>query len=379
MITTIAVSGYRSLVDLVLPLGRATVVTGPNGSGKSSLYRSLQLLAAAANGATISAIAAEGGFDSVLWAGPETPRAGVVQGTVRSRPVSLRLGYAADELGYLVGLGLPQADSRSVFARDPEIKREQVFAGGFARPATLLVDRDRAGVRVRDTAWRSLGQPLAPHESILMEIADAEATLELLTLRRTLSRWRFYDHFRTDRDSPVRQPQVGTRTAFLAHDGVDLAATWASSADAGRRDALDREVARAFPGARVAVQSTTGRLRLTMHQRGLLRPLEASELSDGTLRYLLLIAALVPARAAPLLVLNEPESSLHPDLVDALAGLISAASADMQVVVVTHSHRLRDALVSAGADAVALESDGLGTRVAGQGALDRPAWRWPSR
>lgn len=376
MITALAVAGYRSLVDLVVPLGRATVVTGGNGSGKSSLYRSLRLLAAAAQGRTIAALAEEGGLSSALWAGPETP--GSATGTVRRGPVSLRLGFASDELGYLIDLGLPQIDSRSLFVRDAEIKREQVFAGPLAKPATTFVDRDRAGVRVRDDAWRALPGALAPHESILTDVADTDAGPELLALRRTLSSWRFYDHFRTDRDAPARQPQVGTRVRHLAHDGADLAATWASAEDAGLDLAAD--VAAAFPGARVAVETgEDGRFRLRMHQRGLLRPLEAAELSDGTLRYLLLIAALRPARPAPLIVLNEPESSLHPDLLDPLAALIREASDETQVLVVTHAARLAAALEAAGGERVELTSTGEGTRVVGQLPLEAPPWRWPSR
>ncbi|WP_261166197.1 AAA family ATPase [Microbacterium sp. Marseille-Q6965] len=376
MITTLAVAGYRSLVDLVVPLARATVVTGGNGSGKSSLYRALRLLAAAAQGRTIAALAEEGGLASALWAGPETP--GSPTGTVRTAPVSLRLGFASDELGYLVDLGLPQIDSRSLFVRDAEIKREQVFAGPFAKPATTFVDRDRASVRVRDDAWRTLPAALAPHESILTDVTDAEAGPELLALRRTLSSWRFYDHFRTDREAPARQPQVGTRVRHLAHDGADLAAAWASAEDAGIDLASD--VSAAFPGARVSVEAADdGRFRLRMRQRGLLRPLEATELSDGTLRYLLLIAALRPARPAPLVVLNEPESSLHPDLLDPLAALVREASDDTQVLVVTHAARLADRLEAAGGERAELASTGEGTRIVDQLPLEAPPWRWPSR
>lgn len=376
MITTLAVAGYRSLVDLVMPLGRTTVVTGGNGSGKSSLYRSLRLLAAASRGATIGALAAEGGLASALWAGPEVP--GSETGTVRKGPVSLRLGFASDELGYLVDLGLPQVGEESLFVRDAEIKREQVFAGPFAKPATTFVDRTRAGVRVRDASWRTLGVGLAPHESALTDVADADASQELLTLRRTLSSWRFYDHFRTDRDAPARQPQVGTRVRHLAHDGADLAAAWASAEDAGLE--LADDVSAAFPGARVVIEAgEDGRFRLRMRQPGLLRPLEAAELSDGTLRYLLLIAALRAARPAPFVVLNEPESSLHPDLLDPLAQLIAAASRDAQVLVVTHAPRLAAALDGVGAERVELASTGEGTRIVGQGMLDAPPWRWPSR
>src|ERR671914_3065632 len=106
MLKTLAVSGYRSLRDLVIPLDRLNLVTGPNGSGKSILYRALRLLAETAQGRIIPSLAREGGLESTLWAGPETFSRAVkrgdhpVQGTTRKGPVSLRLGIAGDEYGY---------------------------------------------------------------------------------------------------------------------------------------------------------------------------------------------------------------------------------------------------------------------------------------
>ncbi|HEX5857329.1 MAG TPA: AAA family ATPase [Microbacterium sp.] len=380
MITTVAVAGYRSLRDLVLPLGPLTVVTGPNGSGKSNVYRALRLLSSAATGSMVAAVAAEGGLPSVMWAGPESPTGeGRPQGTVRRAPLAVLLGFASGELGYVVDLGLPQVVGPTLFARDPELKREQVFSGPLAKPATLLIDRTRSATRVRDSAWRTLRQPLMPYETILTDLAEGDTGPELLALRRMLSGWRFYDHFRTDHAAPVRTPRVGTRTQVLAHDGADLAAAWATIQDAGFGRPLAAEVDRAFPGSRVEIVESDGRLRLVMHQPGLLRPLDATELSDGTLRYLLLCAALLPAQPGPLIVLNEPESSLHPDLLEPLARLVAAASAQTQVVVVTHAAPLASALEDAHALTHRLESTPSGTRIAGQGVLDRPAWNWGSR
>src|SRR5882757_9495464 len=71
MITRLAISGYRSLRDVRITLGPINVVTGANGSGKSSLYRALKLLADIAQGRIIQSLAAEGGLQSTLWAGPE--------------------------------------------------------------------------------------------------------------------------------------------------------------------------------------------------------------------------------------------------------------------------------------------------------------------
>ncbi|MFF7293533.1 AAA family ATPase [Microbacterium sp. NPDC008134] len=380
MLTTLAVSGYRSLVDVVVPLDPLTVITGANGTGKSNLYRALRLLAATGHGAAVAAIAREGGLDSVLWAGPETPQGEGAHGTRRTRPVSVRLGIAADEVGYLIDLGLPQTDERSLFTRDPEIKREQLFTGAFARPGTLFVDRLRGGVRVRgDDGWESVDQPMGPGQSVLLDLVDGGARWETASLRARIAGWRFYDHLRTDIGAPARLPQVGTRTRWLSDDGSDLAAVWATTTEAGRGAPLDEAVDRAFPGSRVKVSVADGSFRLQLSQPGLLRPLDASELSDGTLRYLLWCAALLPADPPPLLVVNEPESSLHTSLIDPLGSLLAHAATQTQVIVVTHSAPLRRALAEAGGTVVELESDGYGTRVRDQLPLERPSWHWPSR
>ncbi|MCY2984514.1 MAG: AAA family ATPase [Planctomycetota bacterium] len=71
MLTTLAISSYRSLLNFIVPLDQLNVISGPNGSGKSNIYRALRLLAESANGRLIGCIAAEGGLPSALWAGPE--------------------------------------------------------------------------------------------------------------------------------------------------------------------------------------------------------------------------------------------------------------------------------------------------------------------
>jgi predicted ATPase len=112
----------------------------------------------------------------------------------------------------------------------------------------------------------------------------------------------------------------------------------------------------------------------------LLRPLEASELSDGTLRYLLWVAALLTPRPPPLLVLNEPETSLHPDLLPALGRLIAKASERSQVIVVTHSPALVAAMEEArDCRSIRLEKKLGETSIEGANPLQRPRWKWPAR
>jgi predicted ATPase len=367
----------------VVPLHPLDVVTGANGSGKSSLYRALRLLAECGAGAVTGSLAREGGLPSALWAGPETlggaRRGGyAVEGTRRSGPVGLRLGYASDDgFGYLVDLGLPvPTDTR--FGLDPEVKRELVWSGSVARPNAVLVERRGPLVRARDGEdWVELTRGLAPWESMLTELANPGRAPELLAVRDQIRGWRFYDGFRVDADAPARRTQVGTRTPVLDHDGADVAAALQTIREIGDHAALDGAIADAFDGSTVEITVAAGRFDLALRQPGMLRPLASAELSDGTLRYLLLVAALLTPRPPALMVLNEPETSLHPDLLAPLARLVERAARGTQLVVVSHSRTLLDRLPSA--HAVELVKDLGETRVAGQDVLDTPPWHWGSR
>lgn len=387
MLTTLAISNYRSLRNLIVSLRRLNLVTGPNGSGKSSVYRALRLLAETAQGGVIPSLAREGGLQSTLWAGPEKFGRAVkrgehkVEGTVRKETVGLRLGFAGDDFGYAIDLGLP-SPSRSAFALDPEIKTECIWAGPILRPAALLVERRAWVVRTRksDGEWDTLSYQLATFDSMLSQFADPRNAPEMLMLREQIRSWRFYDHFRTDVDAPARLPQVGTHTPVLSNDGSDLAAALQTIQEIGNPSALDEAVADAFPGASISVLNIEGRFEIAMHQHGLLRPLKAAELSDGTLRYLLWVAALLTPRPPGLLVLNEPETSLHPDLLPALGRLIASAAERSQVLVVTHAPKLIGVLEDqAECNAVRLEKRFGETKVVGVAEFDAPPWRWASR
>lgn len=134
MIRTVAVHGYRSLRELVLPLGQLSVITGANGSGKSSVYRALRLLADAAQNAVVASLAREGGLPSTFWAGPEIIARSVREGThpvqplARDSPASVKLGFGGDTYGYSIELGYP-TPAATLFSLDPRVKRECVWHG----------------------------------------------------------------------------------------------------------------------------------------------------------------------------------------------------------------------------------------------------------
>jgi predicted ATPase len=238
--------------------------------------------------------------------------------------------------------------------------------------------RNGPSVRIRGDSgeWRPVLSHLAGFDSMMTHCSDPRDALELLLLRERMRDWRFYDHLRTDRDAPARRPQVGTYTPVLDHDGADLAAAVQTIREIGSDGELRQAIADAFPGGSIEIVNADGYFELEMKQHGLLRPLKAAELSDGTLRYLLLTAALLSPRPPGLMVLNEPETSLHPDLLAPLARLIAQAAKRSQIVVVSHAVALVSALADADARQIVLEKK-LGETLVEGG--ETPAWSWPPR
>lgn len=240
MIKALAVCNYRSLKNIAAPLNYLNVVTGPNGCGKSNLYKSLRLLAETAKGNLIASIAQEGGLDYTFWAGPETLTKGMrdgsapVQGSANKKNTRLRLGFVGEDFGYAISLGMPAPQGAagyqdpSMFQFDPEIKRECIWAGEVYRPSSCLVDRTGAVVKIRSgRKWEVYNTQLNAYDSILNEISDPVAVPEVHAVRQTIRNWRFYDQFRTDSQSIIRTPQIGTRTPVLDHDGHSLVAACA--------------------------------------------------------------------------------------------------------------------------------------------------------
>jgi predicted ATPase len=346
--------GYRSLKSIAYPMSGLDVFVGANGVGKTNLYRTLELLRSAAANTLASDLANEGGLESALWAGPRR----------KSEPARIRLAVGfADPSGrrsdvtafrYEVAIGLPSLVSPA-FRSEPQIKEETVSFLGGARPVRLI-DRDGPSVMARGDNGRpaQIDIDLLASETVLGRLEDPSRYPELDALRRTLLQWRFYHDLRTDAVSPLRRPCAAVAAPTLASDGSDLAAVFATLVHI-REDTqdLDAAIDEAFPGARLIVPEPgrTASFGMTFPEFPM-RVFEAQELSDGTLRFLALAGALLAYRLPPFIALNEPEASLHPDLMEPLARLVVQAAERTQIWLVTHSQRLADAVISTGAGKV---------------------------
>ena len=236
----------------------------------------------------------------------------------------------------------------SQFLLDPQIKSESIWLTRDRGRKTVMMERSGPMTNMRNVAGRMTAYPMTlnPTESVLAQIQEPHLYPEISALKTEMGRWRFYHHFRTDSGAPLRHPQIGVLSPVLSNDGTDLAAALQTVVEIGQAEELWEAVDRAFPGARVEVESERTRFRVVMHMPGVLRPLEATELSDGTLRYLCLVAALLSPRPPALLGLNEPETSIHPDLIEPLARLIANASRHSQLWVTTHSRTLAERIAA---------------------------------
>ncbi|MBP1180128.1 AAA family ATPase [Methylobacterium sp. PvR107] len=345
----VAVSGYRSLRRISFPVDDLSVFVGGNGTGKTNLYRALELLQAAALGTLTRALAAEGGMDSVLWAGRR--RQGEPARLCLS--VSLRDDETGQVFAYAVEIGLvPQAGAEiygAAFRQEPQVKAERLSVRNGGRTAVIL-DRDGRSGFVRDADGRkqSLGIDLLATETALGSALIATGQPEIALVRLSMTAWRFHHGFRTDADSPLRRSCLAVTTPTLASDGSDLAAVFATLAHI-RQDTtdLDDAIDGAFPGARLIIPEPGREASFGVTFPDFAKRIfDASELSDGTLRFLALAGALLGYRLPPFIALNEPETSLHPDLMEPLARLIARAAERTQVWLVTHSDRLADAIAA---------------------------------
>lgn len=346
-LTDIHIAGYRSVRSIHFPVRQLSVLVGANGVGKTNLYRALELVRAAATGQFASEIAREGGLASVMWAGERTSR---------DLP-RLRLSVGLDDLAAQNGrldveAGFPSSyeieggfrvPTAAAFPEEAQIKGETLTLQG-RRPVILL---ERKGA----SAWarNGDGKRVLVHENLLASetaLSELRGYPEIDAVRDTLAAWRFFHGFRTDAGSPLRQPALAVTTPFLAADGSNLAAVFATLRHIRQDSAdLDQAIEDAFPRARldVPVPKRFASFTLTFPDMPK-RAFGAAELSDGTLQFLALMGALLSYRLPPLIALNEPESSLHPELLPALARIIAKAAERTQVWVVTHSRVLADAL-----------------------------------
>ena len=318
------------------------VLIGPNASGKSNLLEAVGLLEAAPRDLA-DAVRRGGGAPEWLWKGaPPSPQAEVeaVVGPFpgSGRPLRYRLVFGSETRGRVEVL------DEAVEEREPRTgEADPYFYYRFqqGRPA-LNISESRGESRVRRSLRR---EDLAPDQSVLQQRRDPDAYPEITWLGNEFRRIAVYRDWVFGAGAPLRAAQ---RTDWpgdrLMPDAGNLAlvVNHVEHEDPGRLNDLLRRFCPRFE--RVSTRVSGGLAECWFHESGLTTPISATRVSDGTIRFVAVLATLLAPSPPSVLCLEEPELGLHPDAAAAFAEVLVEASERTQVIVTTHSEALLAAL-----------------------------------
>ena len=329
--TEIIVDGYRSLIDISLPLRSLAVMIGPNGSGKTALLEVFLLLKNAAQERLAKALEGHGGLDAILSKVPAVSdrlKIGLtinVESERSQEPMAYRFELLPRGVGYAISF------ERLEWRWDPE-----------ADKAYRYIDAHYDNVN-----YAALDIPGSVHptwEYNTLELALAQVPRmyeEPETLRSTLSKIQFYSSLDVSQRSVARLPQSLIPALRPGPNGENLYSALYNlrALHLGVYTRIEDTLRVGFPGfARLEFPLVgAGQVTLAWYQDEVTGPLYPNQLSEGTLRFLWLTTILLAPDPPPIVLLDEPEVSLHPELVKLLAGLLQDASTRGQTFVATHS------------------------------------------
>jgi predicted ATPase len=303
----IQIEGFRSLKSVTWKPGRLNVLIGPNGGGKSNLLRALDLLRVAATGGLKEAILRMGGMVPLLWDG-------------EAREIRLKL----------------TASMRQSLDFEYELTLERVGnTGGFT------VAREALG---RGVSAIFLKIP-SENEATLSRLSAGDGGYELRQMLRSLS---IHHDMRVDQDSELRGATVTRLEKQVEPDGQNLIAVLHTlyTSDSEFEEFIDSSMTTAFPDDYEKLSfppAEDGRVQLRLKRKRRKRADSAADLSDGTLRFLLLLTILGGSHSGPLIAIDEPENGLHPRMMSIVAAVAANTAVNRQVVFTTHSPQFLDA------------------------------------
>lgn len=361
---SIKLSGFLSFPPDVeaIPLTPLNVIIGPNGSGKSNLIEAIDLLSATPK-SLASAVRIGGGAAEWIWKGEPKAERSSIDVTLSETPWKRDLRY---QLSFAtVGQRLEVVDEtiEDAVPIDSNGCHFYRYQGGTPEISTQFTSTTTSGTTTtgsettpnpnppafQSTASRSVRSfqrtTLIPDESVLSQRKDQDLYPELFWLNSQLGKIQVFNSWSFGRSAPLRTPQRTDLDGFeLLPNAENLGLVLNEFLLNGISEAFNRQMSFFLPRyQRFNVRIFGNSLQLYLHEDGLNSPVPATRLSDGTIRFMAILALLLSPNPPPLLCLDEPEMGLHPDAVSRLADLLVEASQRMQLIVTTHS----DALVSA--------------------------------
>ena len=338
----------------VLELAPLNVLIGPNGSGKSNLLEVIGLLQAAPN--DLTSPIRQGGGDNWMWHGESADN-------IQWSQIEVVIGRFFDGQLLRYSLSFDPFLITTPFVAE-EIVEVLPNEEGTGSPERYLERRSGAAtLAVRDAFGKTIRRELSAtdikvDQSILAQFKDPVQYRELMLLGRGFTGIHLYRQWSFGRNTPPRLPQrADLPNHALAEDGHNLGMVLNRlERDPKAKPKLLTELRRLYHGIEdYYVQVEAGSVQVFLKEGSI--PIPATRLSDGTLRYLCLLAILCQPNPPPLVCIEEPELGLHPDILPSLADLLRETSERCQLIVTTHSDVLVDALTETPESVVVCEKE----------------------
>jgi len=335
-VRTLWISGFSSFEKVQWAPGSLNVLIGPNGSGKSNLLRALDLIRASAAGNLRDFVLSRGGLPRLLWGG----RARWIQFEITTAPDQasaldqayiLRVEPAAGSAGFAVTYELVEFRGPSLEAVPPRLRR-------CGDELTIRDDNENVA--------GGSAQHLPATETALSMVSALWSNTIPYQLQQQLKAWNIHQHLQVGEDAPIRRSAVARRETRISPNGQNLIPVLTTLYEGDFKDAIDSGMSAAFPddyGELIFRETEPNRIQLYIRRKHGNREDSAADLSDGTLRFLVLVAILATPDPPPLIAIDEPEAGLHPSMLPIIAEFAAEAATRTQVILSTHSPQMLDA------------------------------------
>ena len=368
-----------------LPLEPLNVLIGPNASGKSNLIEALSLLHATPSDLQ-EPIRRGGGVRDWLWKGvPGAPTATVEVSFRSQRPLRYRLSFTCTADRFTMVDEVVEDMKPGPGGEAPDFyysyKGSPAVLGSPVIKFVALTEGNPVGIfepPVGDRLEQIIPwEEASPDQSILSQRRDRRAYPELWGVNAIFTIIRFYRELDLGRDAPIRLPQKPDLPQdFLMEDASNLSVVLSGLLN--QPDVRERILERMrdfYPSFRdVTVTIGGGTVQIFFHEKGLRHPVPATRLSDGSLRYLCLLAVLCNPNSRGVVCIEAPELGLHPDIIPEVAKLLVEASYRSQIFVTTHSDVLVDALTETPEAVIVCENEEGATRMRRLDAEELKPW-----
>jgi predicted ATPase len=326
----LSIKGFRRLQDVRLELRPLSVMIGANGTGKTSVLDVLSLLASSAQGKLSSSISDLSGLANILtYDHAEELALGITMDLQEGGPLEYELGLRPEGISYSIHSEVLSQDKASPSSPD---HYNYISSHGHV-------------INYYDLEKGKFSSPTWEHDRLETSLSQVPKMFqESEEFRRRLASLTFYHVLNVDSRSPVRLPQSIAPATLPGKNGEDLVSClfYLRETERNRFEAIEDALRAAFPRfERLDFPPVAaGTLALAWRERGFSKALYMHQLSEGTLRFLWLTTLLQSPGLTALTLLDEPEVSLHPELLSLLADQLREASRRTQIIVATHSDTL---------------------------------------